>query len=500
MSAASPGPRLEMRQGQSLVMTQQLQQSIKLLQMTAVELQDFLTEEVEKNPLLSLEGGDEAPPAAEDASPGGDEGDAADDASFNDEPAATPDGDDAGAALDAVEDGWGGADEGYQASETAYGPGGVSAGEDYDFIEDSAAHQLSLRDHLLAQLPLEITDPVLRFIATHLVDLVDDAGYIKEDITNLHDQLGCTAEQVAEALAALQSLDPAGVCARNLAECLVLQLRDKNRLDPAMQAMLDHLDLVGKNDIAGLQKLCGVDAEDVRDMIAEIRTLNPKPGHAFQHETPETLIPDVILRRGKTGGWLVELNAEALPRVLINRRYHAELSGGGIDKQGKKYLTDQINHASWLVKALDQRANTILRVGTEIVSQQDGFFRHGVSHLKPMTLRDIAGPLAVHESTVSRVTSNKYIATPRGIYKMKDFFSASLQNSGGADVSSRAVQHMIQQLVEAETADAILSDDAIADRLNAKGIDIARRTVAKYREEMKIPSSTQRRREKTSKS
>jgi len=303
---------------------------------------------------------------------------------------------------------------------------------------------------------------------------------------------------VETVLARLQKFDPAGVFARSLSECLALQLREKNRLDPAMQALLDNLDLLARRDMPGLMRVCGVDAEDIAEMAAEIRALDPKPGLAFESEVTQTLVPDVFVRPNTDGGWLVELNSETLPKVLVNARYHAKVAKGAKTKADKIYLSECLNSANWLVKSLDQRANTILKVASEIVRQQDGFFAHGVQHLRPLNLRTIAEAIDMHESTVSRVTSNKYIATARGIYEMKFFFSSAIASSDGGEAhSAEAVRSRIRDLIEAEKPDEILSDDRLVEILKGSGIDIARRTVAKYREGLKIPSSVQRRRLKT---
>jgi len=296
-------------------------------------------------------------------------------------------------------------------------------------------------------------------------------------------------------LGVLQGFDPVGVGARDLAECLSLQLQAKDRLDPAMQAMLTRLDLVARRDMPQLTHLCGVDAEDISDMIAEIRQLNPKPGLAFGSEPVTPVVPDVFVREGPDGGWLVELNSDTLPRLLVNNQYYGTVSKGARDKDSKNYLSDCLNNANWLVKSLDQRARTILKVASEIVRHQDAFLTHGVRHLRPLNLRTVADAIQMHESTVSRVTSNKYIATPRGVFELKYFFTASIQAvNGNAAHSAEAVRDRIREMIEKEEGVEILSDDRIVSLLTADGVNIARRTVAKYRESMRIPSSVERRR------
>jgi RNA polymerase sigma-54 factor len=296
-------------------------------------------------------------------------------------------------------------------------------------------------------------------------------------------------------LARLQQFDPPGICARNLKECLAAQLRDRNRLDPAMQALLDHLPLLAVRDAGSLLRLCGVDAEDLAEMVAEIKALDPRPGLAFDTVLANPVVPDVLLRALPDGGWAVELNSETLPRVLVNRRYYAEIKGRTSAKAERDYLAERLQQANWLTKALDQRATTILKVAGEIVRQQDAFFRRGVQCLKPLVLRDIAGEIGMHESTVSRVTANKYIASPRGLFELKYFFTAAVAAAdGGAALSAESVRFRIKALIESER-DTILSDDRLVVLLHGEGIAIARRTVAKYREAMRIPSSVRRRRD-----
>ena len=311
------------------------------------------------------------------------------------------------------------------------------------------------------------------------------------------ERVGCDEARVETTLAALQQFDPPGIFARDLAECLALQLADRDRLDPAMRELLDNLNLVADHDIAGLVAACGVDDEDVRDMLAEIRSLNPKPGLAFDNETAQPIVPDVFIRRASNGQWLVELNNDTLPRLLVNRSYHARIDGQAKSQADKAYIAEHLNSANWLMKSLDQRANTILKVATELVVQQETFLLYGVEYLRPLNLRDIAQAIDMHESTVSRVTANKYLSTSRGIYPMKYFFTSAIPSSGGgASHSAEAVRHRIRDLIDQEAPDAVLSDDKIVEMLRAQGVDIARRTVAKYREAMRIPSSVERRRRK----
>jgi RNA polymerase sigma-54 factor len=258
--------------------------------------------------------------------------------------------------------------------------------------------------------------------------------------------------------------------------------------------LLAHLDLLARKDIHGLLRVCGCDAEDLADMIREVRLLNPKPGLAFGHEVVQPVVPDVFVRETSNGSWHVELNSDTLPKVLLNTRYHASVNREK-SREAKAYLTDCLNSANWLLKSLDQRAKTILKVATEIVRQQDSFLALGVQHLRPLNLRTIADAISMHESTVSRVTANKYMATPRGVFEFKYFFTSAISAvDGGESHSAEAVRHRIRRMIEAEARDKVLSDDRIVELLKGAGIDIARRTVAKYREGMGIPSSVQRRR------
>ena len=509
-------PRIELRQGQTLVMTPQLQQAIKLLQLSNMELSTYLEEELERNPLLERGEGEQGDEIGGDSVELGEiepaeSNDGLDDAPIIDssdltdrdvlpevedapldldyETAYTSDGgDDAPIGSDTIDS--------YLPSQTM-SSGGSEPSKGESLIERASAEAISLKDHLLTQLNIAVVDPVGRLVGTSLIDSLDEAGYLPDDIDSIAERIGCDIERVEASLALIQQFDPSGVAARSLAECLALQLRDLNRLDPAMAAFLDNLELVEKQDINGLCRACGVDEEDVRDMISEIRRLDPKPGLAFRSETTQPIIPDVFIRPRPDGGWQIDLNSDTLPRVLVNRAYHARIVGRDKEHAEKSFITEQLHAANWLVKSLDQRARTILRVATELVVQQDLFFRLGVEFLKPLNLRDIAQEIEMHESTVSRVTANKYVATPRGIYAMKYFFTSAIASSAGGDAhSAEAVRHRIRELIDHEAPRAVLSDDQIVETLRTQGVEIARRTVAKYREAMRIPSSVIRRREK----
>lgn len=507
------GPRLELRQGQALVMTPQLQQAIKLLQLSNIELSAYVEQELERNPLLERADSDGG--AIEDARDAFDvtETPAAPDAERLDL-ASDSGADKAREAMDADGDGDNtfNHDSGYDAmpdsalaSNYIAGRGGDARFEDDgNGYGENHSDTVSLRDHVQDQWRLMPANAGDRLIGQALIDSLDEAGYVSEGIDEIAARLGIETDEVEAVLLDLQTIEPAGIFARSLKECLALQLRERDRLDPVMQAFLDHLELLAKRDIAGLMRVCGVDQEDIADMAKEIRTLNPKPGLLFGGEPVQTLIPDVYVRRANDGTWHVELNSDTLPRVLVNSRYYArvtkaEKAAGTHDKQTKTYMSECLNSANWLVKSLDQRAQTILKVASEIVRQQDGFLRHGVSHLKPLNLRAVAEAIEMHESTVSRVTSNKTMATPRGIFEMKYFFTASIAaTDGGEAFSAESIRHRIKTLIEGEAADDVLSDDKIVEILAGRGVDIARRTVAKYREALNIPSSVERRRQKKS--
>lgn len=479
-------PRLEMRQGQSLVMTPQLQQAIKLLQFSSTELAAFVEEELERNPLLERPADDEAP-SREETSAGGDLDEApfaAADHLDADLESLHPDlseGDRADAGAAPLTD-W-----------TKAGSG--KSLDDLPGFEDTLTEDVSLAQHLEAQMAAAGFDAKERLIGAALIDQVDDWGYCRADPLDMAMTLGCAEADVLAVLTRMQGFEPTGIMARSIAECLTLQLKEHDRFDPAMQTFIAHLDLLGKGDLARLQAACGVSRDDLEDMIAEVRALTPKPGAAFGGAPSQTVVPDVFVRAAPDGSWHVELNSDALPRVLMNQRYYAQISKSAKQEKDKQFVSECASNANWLIKSLDQRARTILKVAKEIVRQQDAFFAHGVEHLRPLNLKMIATAIEMHESTVSRVTSNKYIATPRGVFEMKYFFTAAIQSTAGGEThSAEAVRRKIQKLVEAETPADILSDDRIVDILRESGIDIARRTVAKYRESLRIPSSVERKR------
>jgi RNA polymerase sigma-54 factor len=508
--------KLVLRQGQTLILTPQLLQAIKLLQFSSHELSAFVDEELERNPML--ERGEERGESEIGGQETGDRHSETAEASLGEPSEADWSGED-GFAVDqqSLEAGLGtelsnafdaeripatveaqAIPEGLGLSASAWsgGSGGGLDGEAPNLEAYVAARQ-TLAEFLGVQLALAVVDPADRLIGQALIDSIDEAGYLGEDIDAVAGRLGVDAARVARMLGVVQSFEPSGVGARDLAECLAIQLRENDRFDPAMARLVANLPLLARRDFAALRRICEVDEEDLADMVGEIRRLEPKPGRAFGGGPIQPLTPDVTVRAASDGSWLVELNADALPRVLVNNSYAAQVMRGATSDADKTFVSTCLQDANWLTKSLEQRARTILKVATEIVRQQDAFLVHGVAHLRPLNLKAIAEAIGMHESTVSRVTSNKYMATPRGLFEMKYFFTAAIAaHDGGETHSAEAVRHRIRLMIEEESVDDVLSDDAIVVRLKAINIDIARRTVAKYRESLRIPSSVERRREK----
>jgi len=508
--------KLIMRQGQSLVMTPQLLQAIKLLQFSNLELAAFVQEELERNPLL--ERADETPEPREirsedgpifDEMRSGIEFNDASDADWSSESFATDRGSleaSLGTELsNAFEDErLPATSENHESmdsmglSATSWSGSSSPSGEgEVANLEAYVAAELGLKDHLAEQLALATSDAVDRMIGHAIIDLIDDAGYLSESVADIAGRLGASEAHVERVLNKVQTFDPSGIAARNLQECLSIQLRERDRFDPAMQALVANLELLAKRDLAALRKICGVDDEDMVDMIAEIRRLDPRPGRAFGGDAIQPVVPDVLVQPMPDGSWHVELNAEVLPRILVNQTYATRVSRNKASDADKSFISNCLQTANWLTKSLEQRARTILKVSSEIVRQQDAFFAHGVEHLRPLNLKTIADAIGMHESTVSRVTSNKFMTTPRGLFELKYFFTASIASHNGGDAhSAESVRFRIKQMIDQEDAQDILSDDAIVAKLKESNIEIARRTVAKYRESLKIPSSVARRREK----
>ena len=474
------GPRLDLRQTQSLVMTPQLQQAIKLLALSNLEIESFVSEALESNPLLevgevSREKSEDAGETAgeHEATPDFDGDSALDIADYARDPESAP------------------GDRGDWSEAGATGLGG----EDLPALENRSSDGPSLAEHLSGQIGALAHDAREALIAGRIVHELDEAGYLHIELREIADDMGAPLAEVERALALVQSLDPTGVGARNLSECLALQAKEADRYDPCMARLIDHLDLLASGDILRLRRLCDVDEEDFADMLAELRSYDPKPGcrHGGESETP--IVPDVIVTPAKDGGWQIRINEASLPRLVVNREYYVELEAGARDNASRAWLNEQLGEADWLIRALDQRQKTILKTASEIVKRQEGFFREGVSAMRPLTLREVAEKIEMHESTVSRVTSNKYLSCPRGTFEMKYFFSSGVGAADGEGASSEAIKARIRTLCEAEDPKKVLSDQKLADLLNEEGYDLARRTVAKYREAIGIGSSAQRRRQ-----
>lgn len=491
--------RMDLRQGQSLVMTPQLQQAIKLLQMSNLELQAYVEGELERNPLLERDERGSDVQKSEPRELDTDTVSALNSSTSQEDKLRTLDTD-----LENVYTHEARADassrESQAPAESGWASlrptGGISLDSDeYDFSASLTKAQ-TLAEHLTGQLNLNVAAPTDRIIGQNLIGMVNEAGYLTGDISDIANYLGTTRDHVARVLETLKTFDPIGVFAADLQECLGLQLRERNRLDPAMATLIANLNLVARRDFAALKALCKVDLDDIREMIAELKDLNPKPGHAFGSEPVQPVVPDVYVRAAQDGSWLVELNNDTLPRVLFSNQYLSKVSRTASREADKNYLNECQANATWLIKSLDQRAKTILKVAREIVRQQDAFLVLGVQHLRPINLKTVAEAIEMHESTVSRVTSNKYMATPRGTYELKYFFTTAIASStaGGDSHSAESVRQRIKEMIAAEAPKSILSDDTIVESLRAEGIEIARRTVAKYRESLNIPSSIQRRR------
>ena len=476
--------RLDIRQSQSLVMTPQLQQAIKLLQLSNLELAEFVEGEIAQNPLLEKQ-----PNEHDSNTPDHTPSEASDNVQVDFDSSWTGNEADSKAPAD------------FDAGVAQVGAGGS---RNFDVLDESFENSMAkvetLRDHLLEQLNMSYDDPRDRMIGALLIDMVDEAGYLREDMRALAIKLNADETRLAALLHGMKKFSPAGIFARDLKECLALQLEDQGRLDMPMAKLLDNLHLLASHDLDALARKCEVNHTYLADMVGEIKSLNPKPAADFDHMVVQTAIPDVLMKKlpkNLGGGWRVELNSETLPRVLVNNEYYTQVAGAAKAKADREYISTQLSNANWLVKSLDQRAQTILKVASEIVEQQDAFFNFGIEFLRPLTLKDIAEVIGMHESTVSRVTTGKYIGTPRGIFELKYFFSTALVSSDGTAHSAESIKARVKQMIDAEKPHDIMSDDAIVDALEKDGIDIARRTVAKYRDMLNIPSSVQRRKMKS---
>lgn len=481
-------PKIGIHAKQSIAINSQIIQSIRVLQYGNAELEEFLMEQAERNPLIEVMRGCDASAVTEEREYAGDDVSpkSADETSIQSTER----------SADIVEKSHPEAHFKHDIYGQRRISGDLSNAPARSF-EEFTASTVSLREHLITQAAMTFRNPADYLIANELIGSLEPDGYLRRDLEEMADRLGVGLQQVSAVLQDVQRFDPSGVAARDLAECLTLQLQEKNRLDPPMKALLANLQLLANFDLKHLARLCGVDLEDIRDMVREIRELDPRPGLRFDNDSTLPALPDVLVTPGRDDSYIVELNPALLPRVLIDRQYESRIEAGSMGQQDKHFVMECMRNANWLIKNLDQRAKTILKVATEIVSRQTNFFRFGAEQLVPLSLKDVAVAVSVHESTVCRAISGKYIMTNRGMFEMKYFFSNAIASvDGGEDLSAEMVRHKISSIVNTETIRNIMSDEAIMLELRRDGIDVARRTIAKYRDMMNIPSSAQRRRQK----
>lgn len=453
---------------QSLAITPEVIQSIRILQYGREELESFLQDQSERNPLIEVVTEDHTSEA--------------------DIPEPSP-------RIEANDRGQAGSrtkfDSDYTSSRKTPSAGAVFG------IEHYCEAPVTMGDYLLQMAGLTFCDQTELIIAGEVIGSLDTDGYFRRDLKEMSARLGCTVPCVEKVLTQIQQFHPAGIAARNLSECLALQLREKDRLDPAMNAMLANLELLAKFEYEKLSKLCGVSVDDIFTMAREIKQLDPRPGRVFDTSPTQVAIPDVYVSCERNGTYRVDLNTSQLPKVLVNQRYYAKIDVKQLGDSDKKYVMDCMSNANWLVRNLEQRAQTILKVASAIVTQQSDFFAKGVDHLRPLNLRDVAAAVGVHESTVCRAIANKYIMTHRGMFEMRYFFATGIASvDGESELSSETVRRKISALIKAETARTVMSDEAIVKSLRGEGVEIARRTIAKYRDLMGIPSSLQRKRRK----
>ncbi|MBL7251845.1 RNA polymerase factor sigma-54 [Alloalcanivorax sp. C16-2] len=480
-------PTLQLQIGQQLTMTPQLQQAIRLLQLSTLDLRMEIQQAVENNPLLELEDG------AEDFSADDSDGDADGDLDLERDDAL----DDLVEGQVETDSDW---DDLYVGQSSA---GSSGEGDDADAWQQRHANPVTLLEHLEWQLNLTPMSDRDRVIAQIILEALDERGYVTVSLADLlttaETQINdpddpVEEDEVVAVLHRLQQFDPVGVASRDLAECLGVQLAqlpgDTEHLGTA-RAILDHQELLEKHDYAGLRRTLGVGEADLVAALAVLRTLDPAPGQQIGGEEVDYAVPDVVVRAHR-GGWRVELNEEVLPKVNLHAQYaHMARQVGGEDGQ---YLRNCMQEAKWFLKSLQSRNDTLLKVASRIVEVQQDFFNYGEEAMKPLVLADIAEAVEMHESTISRVTNQKFMLTPRGVFELKYFFSSHVDTDGGGECSSTAIRAIIKKLVAAENPRKPLSDNKLANLLNDQGIKVARRTVAKYREAMRIPSSSARKR------
>ena len=488
-------PKLEIKQSQSLLMTPQLRQAISILQLNNLELSELIENEINANPLLEKES-DKLQEISQETSE--QTIDNINDSATNEEEFSTD------IDIDNTFDDYASDREGYDIppdydwQDYAKKKNTQNAEEaDFDYFEQRLSQEKSIYDIIKEQISLNFITNKERMLATVLTEFLDESGYFRGDLETIAQKLHTTPQILTPVLDKLKTFEPSGIFAQSLQECIKIQLRDKNRLDPMMEGLLDNLELLGNKDFKILKKKLNITDEDLLSMITDIKSTDPKPAAKYNQKKADYIIPDVFITKTKHGEYKVELNQSSLPRLLINKDYYHQIKTADSNKNTGKYLKSQLNNADFLVRALRQRAETILRVTQELLKAQYDFFEKGIEHLKPLSLKDIADAAEIHESTVSRVTTNKYVHTPLGIFELKYFFSgATVSYSGGEAASSTAIKHKIKNMIEAESADNILSDDKLSELLARAGFQVARRTVAKYRESLNIPTSSVRKREK----
>ncbi|MFT4560776.1 MAG: RNA polymerase sigma-54 factor [Gammaproteobacteria bacterium] len=487
---------LQLKLGQHLTMTPQLQQAIRLLQLSSLELSVEVQDALDSNMMLELDedsgasdDGTFAEPAAATESHDSEQGD--DGADIDNIPTTT---EDIPADLP-VDSDW---EEIYDGPEPA-GATPSSSGGQTDFESIRSAEE-TLREHLLWQLNLLPMTETDRAIGFTIIDLLDDDGYFKSDFEMVCDTINSVdgaaidIDEVAAVLKQIQGLDPAGIAARDLRECLTLQLSQFDPSTPwlneAKQICAHHLDVLGSRDFGQVMRRLKVSQNELRQIIDLIQSTNPRPGAVFNEQPAEYIVPDVYVRKSK-GRWVVELNGESLPQIRVNP-YYASMIRRADNSPDNSSLKSHLQEAKWFIKSLQSRSETLLRVATAIVERQQGFLEYGEEAMKPLVLHDIAEILGMHESTISRVTTRKYMHSPRGIYELKFFFSSHVATTLGGEASSTAIRAVIKKLIAAENTEKPLSDSKLANLLSDQGVTVARRTVAKYREAMHIRPSNER--------
>ncbi|MCP8463757.1 RNA polymerase factor sigma-54 [Pseudomonas sp. ZM23] len=496
-------PSLVLKMGQQLTMTPQLQQAIRLLQLSTLDLQQEIQEALESNPMLERqEEGDDydnSDPLADgdDSPPSSASGNSQD--SYQESTAPNADSLDEDQWAERipnelpVDTAW---EDIYQTSASSLPS---NDDDEWDFTSRTSAGE-SLQSHLLWQLNLAPMSDTDRLIALSIIDGINDDGYLEESlddiISSLDPELGVEMDEVEVVLRRVQQLEPAGVGARNLRECLLLQLRQMPAntylLAEALKLVSDHLDLLGSRDYSQLMRRMKLKEDELRETIELIQSLHPRPGSQIESGEAEYVVPDVIVRKHNER-WLVELNQEAVPRLRVNSQY-AGLVRRADSSADNTFMRNQLQEARWFIKSLQSRNETLMKVATQIVEHQRGFLEYGEEAMKPLVLHDIAEAVGMHESTISRVTTQKFMHTPRGIFELKYFFSSHVSTSEGGECSSTAIRAIIKKLVAAESPKKPLSDSKIAGLLEAQGIQVARRTVAKYRESLGIAPSSERKR------